>query len=390
MAIATAYRARDRSPQANTLLAEVLSIIKPFEVEQHRTVTNSLIALALEAQYYDWALQLASQIPLSEDAGNLREATLGQIIYTALGQGQLEVALQGIDQLPPPASDRTTWVHRAIALALQQGDGARAEQIGQAQFAAQAPVDWMQTQRAIAQFEYQAGQIDAALARLLSVTEQSNDLTDPIQKGAALVSLVATYAQLGEADLAAQRFAAVLQRAQATNETPGTPPAFLVGSTQPLLDAGLYQWAYQLAQTVPTYELQTPAPVTVMQTILGHLDVALAERLIPTTRSPELKTQLFLALADHYIALDQGQRAIATLAQSVAAARTIPDPEVRQTLVMGAATYDYNDPSDRASQLEAIAQRYAYLHQIPQANQTLNLIQSAELRRRLSQQLLCY
>jgi hypothetical protein len=399
MAIAIAYRSTDSVAPAEALLVEVLPLTESFTVDQHHTVTNGLISLALEAQFYDWALTLASLIPLTDEAGNLREAMVGQIIYTALEQGQLEIALEGIDQLPPPARERDTWVQRAIELALDQGQGARADQIVQAEVAADTVLPWLQAQYAIARYEYQTGQPDTAKARLAGATQRIHSLPNLAQKGMELTTLVAIYSQIGEADLAAQSFAEVLQLAQATNGMPSAQPAFFVGSTQPLLAAGLYEWAYQLAQTVPTYELQTPEVIEVMQTIFDRQDFALAERLIPTTRSPEHRTQLWITLADYAIALDQpdvaqglgaDQRALDILAQAVAAARTIPDPEVRQTFVMGAGAYDYNDFSDRASQLDAIAQRYAYLNAMDAADQTINLIQSTDLRRQMSQRLPCY
>lgn len=390
ISIATTYSQRNQMDRANALLAEAIPLVQQMTVEQHRLVTYNLTGLLLEAKRYDWALQLANLIPLSDEAGNLREAMLNTIIYTALGEGQLDLALQGVAQLPPEAVDRNRWLHESIAVALQQGQVDRADQIAQTQFDAKSVVEWVKAESAIAQHEHNTGNTQAAKTRLERTTQRVNGLTDPLLKGSGLVTLTVAYHQMGEADQATQRFAEVLRLAEATNATPNTQPAFVVGSTQPLVDAGLSDWAYQLAQMVPTYELQTPETITVMQAIFNRQDFALAETLIPTTRIPENKTQLLTALAEHYMALDQRDQAIATLGKAVAAARTIPNPEVRQTMVMGAGAYDYNDFTDRASQLEVIAQRYAYLNQMDQATQTLNLIQAADLRRQLSQRLRCY
>lgn len=389
LAIATTYRDRNRGAEANALFAKVLPLVQKFTVDQHRTIGNSMIGNASEAKFYDWAMQMANLMPLTTEAGNLREVWVGQVIYTAMEQGQLAEALQGIDQLPAGSEARKDWVDRAIALALKQGKRDHAEQIVQVQLGASAGSEWMRAQQAIALFEQQSGQIRAAQARLDNIAQRIKGLTGPAQQGQELLRLVAAYSRMGEADLAAQHFADVMQRVQATNGNPSTQPAFFVGSTQPLLEARQYEWAYQLAQAVPAYELQTPEPVMVMEAVLQQHNFDLAERLIPTTRSPEIKTQLFVTLADHYMAIGESDRALATLTQAVAAARTIPDPEVRTTGVMGAGAYDYNDFSDRASQLEAIAQRYMYLRQTESAQRTLSLIETVALRHRLEQRLRC-
>lgn len=91
-----------------------------------RTIGNSMIANASEAKFYDWAMQMANLVPVTAEAGNLREALVGQVIYTAMEQGQLDASLQGIDQLPAGSEARNDWRHRAISLALKQDKGDRA------------------------------------------------------------------------------------------------------------------------------------------------------------------------------------------------------------------------------------------------------------------------
>lgn len=388
LSVAAAYRSRDRSSPANALFAQVLTLTQQVDTEQHLFLGDGLVAIALEAKSYDWALDLARLTPINEQLGDLQAIRIRHIAYTALEHGELTVALDIIEQMPEADAERNRLLRRAVELALKQDDIASAEQII-ATFAADALPQQLKAQHAIAFHEHQSGQTSAAKARLDSTLAMIDAVSDPVQQGTQLIALVAAYAQIGETAAAAQQFAAVLRLAAATNETLNAAPAFLNGSTQPLIEAGLYAWAYQLAQVVPTYELQTPEVLSVMHTLLGRQDLALAAQLIPTTRSPEHKTQLLIALADHAIALDQIDQASLNLAQALAAARTIPDPEVRQTHVMGAAAYDYNDFSDRASQLEAIAQRYTYLNQPNQAQQTLNLIQTTSLRQQLSQQLTC-
>lgn len=394
--IAIAYRSRDRGSPASALLSQVLPIVEQFDPDQHRNLTGSMIATALEAKSYDWALALARLISINDETGNLQAVNIREIVHTALEQGQLTAALALLEQMPAPdlefdpafGPERDRLRQRAIAIALKQNDLNSAEHI-LTTFAADAVAQQLEAQQAIAQYEHQAGQSSAAKARLDSTLARIEAIDDPAQKGTQLIALVVAYTQIGETDAAAQQFAAVLRLAAATNQNPTATPAFFNGSTQPLVRAGLYSWAYQLAQVIPTYELQTPEALEVMYAILGRQDFALAAQLIPTTRSPEHKTQLLIALADYAIALDQTDQASLTLALARTAARTIPDPEIRQTHVMGAGAYDYNDFSDRASQLEAIAQRYAYLNQPDQAQQTLNLIQTTSLRHQLSHQLSC-
>jgi tetratricopeptide (TPR) repeat protein len=225
--------------------------------------------------------------------------------------------------------------------------------------------------------------VDAARSEaIFNLARQHSDaLSDLNQKASALAVLTAAYTLAGQNNSANQTFTELLQITQSN-------PVFTDLSA--FWDAKLYEQAFTIAQTVPPADLTTPAPIVAIETLLAQESFSLetaarAEALIALTQKPEIKTELWLKLANYYQALGQTDRALTTLQNATTAALTIADPEVRNYYL-----YPYRDTTDRASQLENIALYYAYLGQTPTANQVLNRIQTADIRASVQAQVNCF
>jgi Tetratricopeptide repeat len=336
----------------------------------------------LQVGEYGWALQFGKNMSTTNTFGNLQEVALKSIANHALKTDNLEVAIQALSLFTRDFEvyETNRLLDTMIDYALAQGEPDQALRV-QALFSSSSPVDALKALVKIARY---LQPIDPARSTALfnSARQQLDTFSDPNETASGLVALSAAYFLTNQTEIANQTFNELLQIAKSS--------ATFVDD-RPFLEAKLYAQAFASAQAVTSTNFDfVPAPVIVIDTLFtqesfSQETATLAEPIITSAQNPEIKTNLWLKLADYRLDLGQPEQALAALQNATTAALTISDPEVRNDY-----RYPNGDSIDRASLLESIALYYAYLNQPQMASQVASKIQSADLRTSLQDKLACF
>ncbi len=233
------------------------------------------------------------------------------------------------------------------------------------------------------------GTIDETVARYQAeIDRNGGDLFERDRiKPRALAVIAATYGQMGEAEITRQLIDELIASDVIYNDSSIGQP--IDNPFALLMEAKQYESALQIAKATKDTYLRESRFSQAADGLLKQNRFDLVLPIVDEFSAANSKTQLLLAIAQRYGALEQVDQALAILAQATEVAQTIPGEESQVDRLGADGGTIIEMENDRGSLLEAIAVQYAEFKQLDRALEVGNKLQEQATRDRVIQRIQC-
>ncbi|NER79154.1 MAG: hypothetical protein F6K42_06145 [Leptolyngbya sp. SIO1D8] len=382
--LALQYHHQGDAAAVTSLTAMVLETLQEIPQDwQWFLVQEQLVKNSLAAGAYDQAITYVDGLANSTSYYDLAVA-LNDIAQQAVKTGNFDTAIQAAVAIPAGRWDEQTEALTAIISGyLEQGQTAPALQLIES-FSEESVVIGASVY--LVQQLYATDRVDETNGLLAAVQNRVALLSEPDMKMQAQVDLLTVPLST---EMKASLWTELETTLQQIADT-WSRDAALVRATDRMVKAEHYSLAAELAWLMSVDFEQQQKISEILEAAIAAEEYDTAQVLLQQSTLPAQQTHWLLNLSDRYRQQNQLPQATALLEQAEAFALTIPDPESRQIILGREGHTIVEDDRDRASQLEAIALRYAQMGQPTIATATLDHIEDTDLREYLKQKVGCW
>jgi tetratricopeptide (TPR) repeat protein len=328
---------------------------------------NNIIQLAIETQQFNWILKEWNQIAKVD--GGLFDSDVERLVRISAQTGQPEKVLKWVEQLP--IANRPV-----LQLKLRAEVARQAHRSGQTVWARNL---LQRTQRLVPTL------VTAAQEKL---KREGGDVQEPADiqyTGVSAIALV--YAQMGDTETTRQLLTQVLRFNAEMGDTGiggrvDHPFAMFMEASQAI-------GALQIAQGTQNPDGRLMRLQQVSGLLLDQNRFDLVMPIVAQIPAASPKTQLLLAIARRYTALQQPEKALPMLAQAFKVAQTIPGEESEFDRLGAEGGTVIPIETDRGSMIEAIALEYARLKRSADALRVANALKDQQTREEAIQKVKC-